>query len=173
MTRPEHNTAVEVTSLIKVNFRRGGEVRYQNFLPLQNYSFIGQDYSYLPFSIPDIPESMEGDSFSVNATLANSPPVDGFVRRSLLDESRVDLYVLLRADGTEYFRRYGLLIVSTAVIREAQGQNERIEITLESRENAIAGTVPGLYYKIGSGNGRVDIVGLIPGIPRSTNIDIR
>jgi hypothetical protein len=57
------------------------------------------------------------------------------------------------------------------VVKSSKFQNAEIEIQLQSPFSAVGAYFPNTYFRTGGGNGRVDIIGLVPEVPRSAQVN--
>lgn len=163
----EHlKSATRLAIAVKVILASGIVLQYQNFDPTSPYTFENETYEYSPISYSGSQRTLELDNQSAVISLPSIPPITNFV----WDNNGLRKAVVI---VTQFFpdNPNATPIRDVLVVKSSKFQNAEIEIQLQSPFSAVGAFFPSVYFRTGSGNGRVDIIGLIPEVPRSSQVN--
>jgi hypothetical protein len=165
----EHlKTSVSKATLIEVHLLSGIDLFYQNFQAGLDYIFNGKTYSYAPVFYSGSQRTLELENTSASVILPNIPPINEYVWNN--DGFRKAIVVVIQVfpDNPNASPIRDMLVVKSSRFEGAE-----ISIDLQSPFSAVEAVFPSVYFRTGTGNGRIDIPGLVPEVPRSTQVQVQ
>ena len=165
MTLANLQTTVRQAITVKVILESGIELRLQNFLPTAPYIFNGEKYNYSPLEYSGIARSSNLDNSSATIYLPNVPLIAHEVWNNDGFRKAIVLVTLFFPENPE-----AIPIQDKLLGKGSKFANSRIEVQLQSAFSAVGAYFPSLHYRTGSGNGDINIIGLVPELPRSGSV---
>lgn len=161
-------TSVSRAILVEVRLLSGIDLYYQNFLPEQIYVFMGKAYEYAPIAYSGSQRTLELENTSANIVLPNMPPINEYVWQNDGLRKAIVIVIQMFPDNPNATPLQDMLVVKSSKFEGAE-----INIDLQSPFSAVEALFPSVYFRTGTGNGRIDIPGLIPEVPRSSKVNMQ
>jgi hypothetical protein len=168
MTIEYLKTSVERAILIEVRLLSGIDLFYQNFTPDSDYIFMGRVYEYAPIFYTGSQRTLELENTSANIILPNIPPINEYVWQN--DGFRKAIVTVIQMFPSNHS---ATPIQDMLVVKSSRFEGAEINIDLQSPFSAVEALFPSVYFRTGTGNGRIDIPGLVPEVPRSTSVNVQ
>ena len=165
----EHlKTSVSKATLIEVRLLSGIDLFYQNFQSSTDYIFNGKAYSYAPVFYSGSQRTLELENTSASVILPNIPPINEYVWQNDGFRKAIVVVIQIFPDNPNATPIQDMLVVKSSKFEGAE-----IAIDLQSPFSAVEALFPSVYFRTGTGNGRIDIPGLVPEVPRSTQVQVQ
>lgn len=166
MTLTHLQTTVRQAITVKVTLETGQEIRLQNFIPTAPYIFNGESYDYAPLEYTGMARSSNLDNASSTIYLPNLPVIAREVWNNDGLRKAIVLVTLFFPDNPD-----ALPIQDKLIGKGSKFVDGRIEVQLQSAFSAVGAYFPSTHYRTGTGNGNINIVGLVPELPRTTQVN--
>lgn len=163
-----NKSSVRVGTLIKIITPEYSEYYYQNF-SRDDIIEAGKTYIYIPIDFTPPARNLNLDNISASVTLPNLPDIrqaveqnEGF--RDAIVESKCIFPDNLNISPYAF----DLMVVSASKV-----SGMAIEITLRSPFSAVTGRFPSTYWTTGTSANGLNIVGFVPEVPITSNVNLR
>lgn len=161
-------TSVSRAILVEVRLLSGIDLFYQNFTSTEDYIFMGKVYEYAPVFYSGSQRTLELENTSASIILPNMPPINEYVWQNDGLRKAIVIVIQMFPDNPNASPIQDMLVVKSSKFEGAE-----IKIDLQSPFSAVEALFPSVYFRTGTGNGRTDIPGLVPEVPRSTNVQVQ
>ena len=161
-------TSVSRAILVEVRLLSGIDLFYQNFTSEDDYIFMGKVYGYAPVFYSGSQRTLELENTSASVILPNMPPINEYVWQNDGLRKAIVIVIQMFPDNPSASPLQDMLVVKSSKFEGAE-----IKIDLQSPFSAVEALFPSVYFRTGTGNGRTDIPGLVPEVPRSTNVQVQ
>jgi hypothetical protein len=168
MTVEYLKTSVERAILVEVRLLSGIDLFYQNFTADTDYIFLGRVYEYAPIYYTGSQRTLELENTSANIILPNIPPINEYVWQN--DGFRKAIVTVIQMFPNNHA---ATPIQDMLVVKSSRFEGAEINIDLQSPFSAVEALFPSIYFRTGTGNGRIDIPGLVPEVPRNTSVNVQ
>ena len=168
MTLEYLKTSVRRSILVEVRLLSGIDLFYQNVVPEDDYIFFGKVYEYAPIYYSGSQRTLELENVSANIILPNVPPINEYVWQNDGLRKAIVTVIQMFPDNVNATPIQDMLVVKSSRFEGAE-----INIDLQSPFSAVEALFPSVYFRTGTGNGRTDIPGLVPEVPRSTQVQVQ
>lgn len=168
MTVEYLKTSVSRAILVEVRLLSGIDLYYQNFTNESDYIFMGKAYSYAPIFYSGSQRTLELENTSASIILPNIPPINEYVWQN--DGLRKAIVIVIQMFP---FNANATPLQDMLVVKSSKFEGAEINIDLQSPFSAVEALFPSIYFRTGTGNGRIDIPGLVPEVPRSSQVQVQ
>ncbi len=166
MTLEHLKSATRQAIAVKVILKSGTELKLQNFNPTGVYTFNSESYSYSPLEYSGSARTLELDNSSATIYLPNFPLIANQVWTNDGLRKAIVIVNIFFPDNQNATPIRDMLVVKSSKFTSAY-----VEVQLQSPFSAVGAYFPSIYFRTGTGGGRVDIIGLIPEVPRSSQVN--
>jgi hypothetical protein len=163
-----NKSSVRIGTFIKIITPEYSEYYYQNFSK-EDVIESGKSYLFIPIDFTPPARNLNLDNVSATVVLPNLPEIrqaveenDGF--RDAIVETKCVFPDNLNVSPFAY----DLMIVSNSKV-----SGMSIDITLRSPFSAVGGRFPSAFWTTGSGSNGLNIVGFVPEVPITANVNLR
>ncbi|BAY20786.1 hypothetical protein NIES2100_05300 [Calothrix sp. NIES-2100] len=164
-----NNTVIHVGDLFTVRIYKETVIfRWQNFVSNQIITWSNKQYTYLPINFKSPAKSLEVSSESTIISVPNLPEIRQYVENYKGFRNSIIECVSVYPDNPNATPRSKDLMV----VKSSRYVNASIEFELSSRLSSIQGNIPSTFFTTGKNVNGLNIVGYIPEIPVTSNINL-